>query len=498
MAELAQPVLQPVLTCDQVRECEQRAAQSGVSLQGMMERAGAACAALVQAELPEGPVAVLCGPGNNGGDGYVAARLLAEAGREVRVFELAPGGTLPPEAAVASSAWGGVREPLGAFVPEPGEVVIDALFGAGLSRPLEGDAAEAVRRLNGSGAPVVAVDVPSGVMGDLGEVAGPAVRAAWTVTFGALKLAHVLVPASQRCGRVRVEPVGFEPYIRWDDNFTLHLNAPALWRARYPWPGAAAHKWRRGHLGVFAGGPWSTGAARLAARAGLRAGAGLVTVLCEEASAPVIAPTLTAVMLKPYRGMQDMLGHVVKMDVAVIGPGAGVTEETLRIVGMLASAEKTLVLDADALSVFAGKAGDLAQICAQVPVVMTPHVGEFERVFPGLLGRSANRVEAVREAAAETGGVVLLKGPDTVIATPDGPMAVNVHASPFLATAGSGDVLAGLIGGLLAQGMKPFDAACAGVWLHGDASLRAGPGMTSEDLDGALRESIFRLYAARD
>lgn len=485
-----------ILTCDEVRAAEQEAVTAGISLWDLMRKAGQACADVLHAEFPEGRVVVLAGPGNNGGDAFVAAQRLLDLERTVLLYELAPGSPRTTEGGEASRHWTGGHSPLEDLRLAPEDIVLDGLFGAGLSRQLSGEAAFAVEQVNASGAKVVAIDVPSGVSGDKGAVSGPVIHADVTVTFGAKKPAHVLQPAASLCGEIVVAQIGFGPFVEHVGGHRLMENSPALWAASLRWPDAASHKHQRGRLAVVTGGVGSTGAARLAAQSGLRAGAGLVTLLCPPSALAVAAASVTAVMTASFAGQGELLALSEKATAVVIGPAAGVTPTTRANVEALAKAGRALVLDADALTVFAGQADTLRAVLT-APAVLTPHTGEFERLFPGLLASSANRVEATRTAAAQANAVVLLKGPDTIIAAPGGRAVVNTHATPFLATAGTGDVLAGIIGGLLAQGLDPFDAACAGAWMHGDAGLRAGPGLTSEDLDAALRDVIAALYERR-
>lgn len=260
-------------------------------------------------------------------------------------------------------------------------------------------------------------------------------------------------------------------------------NDPALWRADLPWPGPDAHKHQRGRLGVVSGGRLHTGAARLAARAGLRIGAGLVRILCPPDAGSVIAGAVEAVMVSDFDTPEALAGLAAALDCVVIGPAAGLTEATARNLKALAGTEAALVVDADALTLFKGRAADL-YACLDARDVITPHEGEFERLFPGLL--AAGREAAAAEAARASGATVVLKGRETVIAAPDGRRRINRNGSPWLATAGSGDVLAGLIGGLAAQKMDPFDAASAAVWMHADAAGRFGPGLTAEDLPGLI------------
>lgn len=453
----------------------------------LMERAGAAVADAVCARFARQPTLVLCGPGNNGGDGYVAARLLKDRGWPVEVRSLGEPAT--QDAQAASARWDGVTRPLNGAL-EPG-VWIDALFGAGLSRPLEGPAAAAALRMADVPEQVVAVDVPSGLPGDTGKPQGPAARAALTVTFHAKKPAHLLEPGRDRCGEVLVADIGLGA-----TQSKVVENGPELWLPRFPWPTAASHKHARGRLVVVSGEAWNTGAARLAARAGLRIGAGLVTVLSPPEALAVNAAHLEAVMLRGFETDLELEQAAKDVDAAVIGPAAGVGEPTLLNVLALARTGAALILDADAITVFRDDPDELFSLLDRDDV-LTPHVGEFERLFPGLLARSPERIAAARKAAERAGAVVLLKGSDTVIAAPDGRCAVNGNGSSWLATAGAGDVLAGFIGGLVAQGMESFEAACAGAWIHAEAAELHGPGLISEDLPGLTPAVLRRLFDER-
>jgi hydroxyethylthiazole kinase-like uncharacterized protein yjeF len=453
----------------------------------LMERAGAAVADAVCARFAQQPALVLCGPGNNGGDGYVVARVLAERGWPVEVRSFGEPAT--QDAQAASSRWEGPIQPLNGVL-EPA-LWVDALFGAGLSRPLEGPAAQAAIRMAAAPERVVAIDVPSGVPGDTGEPLGPAASASLTVTFHARKPAHVLEPGRQRCGEVVVADIGLG-----ETQSQTVENGPELWLPRFPWPSAASHKHARGRLIVVSGEAWSTGAARLAARGALRIGAGLVTVLSPPEALASNAAHLEAVMLRPFETDLELEQAARDVDAAVIGPAAGVTDSTLLNVLALARTGAALVLDADAITIFRDDPEELFSVLDRDDV-LTPHPGEFERLFPGLLSGSPERITAARRAAERADAVVLLKGADTVIAAPDGRCAVNGNGSPWLATAGSGDVLAGFIGGLVAQGMESFEAACAAAWIHAEAAELHGPGLISEDLPGLAPAVLRRLYDER-
>jgi len=477
-----------ILSVAQMQAADRAAIDGGIAGLALMERAGAAVAAEVAARWPVGRVVILCGPGNNGGDGYVVARLLAAAGREVEVAALAPPVRPSGDAGLAAADWTGGVAPLAGAAVE-GAVVVDALFGAGLSKPLPAEAEAVLRRAEAGAAAIVAVDLPSGLSGDTGRPLGYAPRADLTVTFHARKVGHALEPGRSLCGDLVIADIGLgqAPTQLWE-------NAPDLWLDHFPWPGAQAYKHARGRLVVISGPAHATGAARLAARAGLRVGAGVVTVLSPPSALLVNAAQLEAVMVRAFKDAQA-LGEAAKgVQAAVIGPAAGVTPQTRANLAALAQAGVRLVVDADALTVFRDDPEALFGLL-DPDDVLTPHPGEFGRVFPGLLEDSPERISAARTAAARAGAVVLLKGPDTVVAAPDGRAAVNVKAPPWLATAGSGDVLAGLIAGLAAQGMPAFEAACAGAWIHAAAGELFGPGLIAEDLPDLAPKVLARLLS---
>lgn len=477
----------PILSISQMAAADAAAIASGTPVSELMERAGAALAAALVERFEPQPVQVLCGPGNNGGDGYVAARRLQALGWPVEVRSLeAP---LTEAARLAAQRWQGKTKALTA-APSAG-LVIDALFGAGLSRPLTGVAAAVAQALALRPGGVIAVDVPSGLPGDTGEPLGACARAQLTVTFHARKLAHVLEPSRSLCGDVVVADIGLGE----TPSQTVE-NSPELWLSQFPWPSVSAHKHARGRLIVVSGDALSTGAARLAARAGLRIGSGLVTLYASPEAAAANAAHLEAVMLRTFDGDLALEQAAAQVDAAIIGPAAGVTQTTLLNVLALARTGAALVLDADAITVFRDDPEALFSVLDRDDV-LTPHAGEFERLFPKLLAGSPERVTAARHAARAAGAVLLLKGPDTVVASPDGRAAVNLNGSRWLATAGSGDVLTGYIGGLMAQGMDSFLAACAGAWIHAEAAELHGPGLVAEDLPGLTPAVLRRLYEDR-
>lgn len=481
----------PILTLAETRATDLEAIAAGESLATLMGRAGVAVAEAVRARWAPCAVTVLCGPGDNGGDGFVAALRLREAGWPVTLSATTPGAGRSEAAAAAERAWrgaGGEVQRLAAASVDGAALVVDAVLGAGLHRAPPSEAIAALARATTLKLPIIAVDLPSGLEGDTGQAPDAAFPSAVTVTFGALKPAHVLQPGRELCGEVVVADIGLPATAG-----RLWENGPDLWLNHYPWPPVSTHKMQRGRLVVVSGAEAHTGAARLAARGGLRIGAGLVTVLTPPDALNVHATALEAVMVRAFDTEAELQELAETADAAVIGPGAGVEEATADNVLALAQTGAALVVDADALTVFRGAPRELFQALDRDDV-LTPHPGEFERVFPGLLASSPERIAAARTAAERAGAVVVLKGADTVIAAPDGRAAVNTNAAPWLATAGSGDVLAGFVAGLLAQGMESFEAACAAVWIHAEAGARFGPGLIAEDLPDLAPAILRDLY----
>jgi hydroxyethylthiazole kinase-like uncharacterized protein yjeF len=391
--------------------------------------------------------------------------------------------------------WPGRDEPLGLSVLDDAGLVVDALFGAGLSRPLEGQARALAEAVNRSAIPVAAIDVPSGLHGDTAKSLGDCTfEAELTVTFFRKKPSHVLLPGRLLCGDIVVADIGIPDAAIEAIKPQLVENGPDQWLADFPWPRLEAHKYARGHCVVVSGPAHATGAARLAARGALRLGSGLVSVASPMDAVAVNAAALTAIMVKPFAGasgLADILKDA-RLNAVVIGPGCGTKPSTKELVAAVLMSKAGAVLDADALTVFRDEPSVMLALLRE-PAVLTPHEGEFDRIFPGLRAKSQTRLEAARTAAATAKCTVLLKGPDTVIAAADGRAVVNGHAPPTLATAGSGDVLAGLIGGLMAQGVDSYKAAAIAAWLHGEAAFRFGPGLIAEDLPELLPEILADL-----
>jgi ADP-dependent NAD(P)H-hydrate dehydratase / NAD(P)H-hydrate epimerase len=482
-----------LLSPQQMAEADRLTIAGGIPGIVLMENAGRAVADAVARRWARRPVLVLSGPGNNGGDGFVAARILAERGWPVRLALFGDRAAMKGDAAAAAERWEGPVEVFGEAVLRGAELVIDALFGAGLARLIDGVAGAVIAALDARAIPVVAVDVPSGVDGASGEVRGCAPFASLTVTFFRRKPGHLLLPGRLHCGEVLVAPIGIPAAVLDRVRPDVAADDPEWWLPAFPWPGPESHKYTRGHA-LVAGGAVMTGAARLAARAAARLGAGLVTVAVPDAAFPIYAAALTGVLVEPTEeiGAFRVLLADVRRNAALIGPGAGTGRATREKALAILDAGKRAVLDADALTVFADDPQALFSAigAAKTPTpVLTPHEGEFARLFD----RSGSKLERARRAARTSGAVMLLKGNDTVIAAPDGQAAISAGAPAELATAGSGDVLAGIVLGLLAQGMPAFEAAAAAVWLHADAARRIGPGLVAEDLIETMPEVLAAL-----
>lgn len=486
-----------VLTTAQMYRADQAAEQCGIPSLSLMEAAGFQVDRAIRQRWPRCRTVVLCGPGNNGGDGFVIARLLRKAGWPVRLGLLGDASTLLGDAAVNAERWqaiGGKIEGLTEDLSDWGRLVVDALFGAGLSRPLDGAAATVIKALRQSQTPCIAVDIPSGVSGDTGAVVGgmeaAALSCALTVTFFRPKPGHIMLPGRDLCGELVVADIGIPGHVLGDLKPDIVVNGPGPWRLPEPL-GSEDHKYKRG-LALVYGSVKMSGAASLASASARRVGAGLVKVCAPKEARPLYleeAPGLMFEAITDSRFLADQRASSV-----LIGPGFGVGEGTMASVVGLLSGGRSIVLDADALTSFSEEAETLfsAIKSSGQDVVLTPHEGEFARLFGK--NEEVDKLTRARTAAKKSGAVVVFKGSDTVIAAPDDRAAMSVNAPPWLATAGSGDVLAGLICGLLAQGLTAWEAGCAGVWLHGEAAQQLGPGLIAEDLVDAIPEVLENAW----
>ena len=479
-----------LLTVEEMYRADAAATTLGVAGETLMANAGAAVAREIAARWLPRPVAVLCGPGNNGGDGFVAARLLGEAGWPVRVALLGRRDALKGDAARHAKLWTGKVEALAPDVLDGATLVVDALFGAGLARPLEGAALAMVESVSARRLACVAVDIPSGVHGDSGAVLGAAIQATLTVTFFRRKPGHLLLPGRQLAGEIVVADIGIpEPRAR------RHPAAPARERSGACGEAPIAGRSRATTNTAAAMSSWRaarhmTGAARLASRAAMRVGAGMVTIAAPPEALPIYAAAMPGVLTAPIAKRTDFV-HLLddaRKRAVLVGPGNGVGDTTRAHALAALATRRPVVLDADALTVFEGAADALGS-AIRGPCVLTPHEGEFARLFD----TAGDKLTRARRAAAATGAVVLLKGADTVVAAPDGRAVIGTNAPPELATAGAGDVLAGFVLGLLGQGMAPFAAASAAVWLHGAAAASFGPGLIAEDLPDLLPRVLSEL-----
>jgi hydroxyethylthiazole kinase-like uncharacterized protein yjeF len=489
-----------LLTTAEMAEADRLTIAGGTPGIELMENAGRAVADAAGHLLQGRRVVVVAGPGNNGGDGFVAARHLADRGHAVRVSFVGDRMRLKGDAALVAERWRGpVQEGSPATLSDC-DIVIDALFGAGLDREVEGVPRAMIEAMNAGNAPVIAVDLPSGVNGTTGTVMGIAVNASQTVTFFRRKIGHLLLPGRLHCGTVHVADIGIPSAVLEQIKPTAFANGPPLWSHAFPRPRPDGHKYFRGHAVVVSGGLSATGAARLAARGALRAGAGLVTIASPRQALSVNAAANLAVMVRPVDGAAELARFLAdkRHNAIALGPGGGVGPAMREQVNAALGSEAALVLDADALTSFANEPTTLVSAIAKRggrSVVLTPHDGEFLRLFNPLseIHNVNSKLEKTRLAAQFCRAVVLLKGPDTVVAAPDRRASIAANAPATLATAGSGDVLTGMIAGLLAQGMAPFEAASAAVWLHGEAAASFGPGLISEDLPDELPRVFRRL-----
>jgi hydroxyethylthiazole kinase-like uncharacterized protein yjeF len=467
-----------VLTTAEMERADRLTIAAGTPGFALMLSAGQAVAEAAMDLIEEGPILVVAGRGNNGGDGFVVAAELAARGREVSVILLCGRDSLQGDAALAARGW---KHPVLPFNPQAigkPALIIDALLGAGLNRPVNGEPYDMIEAINANGAPVLAIDLPSGINGDSGAVMGRIY-----------------------CGRVRVADIGIDPQVLEEIKPQTFENIPQVWRKSFPVPKIDGHKYARGHAIVVSGDMAATGAARMSARGALRAGSGLVTLASPRDALAINASALTAVMVRAIDTIVEFAELLTdkRLNTCVIGPGAGVGERTRDFVLTALSAKRNLVLDADALTSFADAPDHLFEAIKashDPQVVLTPHEGEFPRLFSDISNKHPfrSKLERVRAATERSGAVVLLKGPDTVVASPDGRATIAANAPPWLATAGAGDVLAGIIAGLLAQGVPAFEAASMAVWMHGEAAREAGPGLIAEDLPETVPAVFRRLY----
>lgn len=482
-----------IVSIRQMYLADELAIRSGISGIRLMEAAGQAVADHITGSFTPRPVAVLCGPGNNGGDGYVVARHLTQQGWNVSVYALDEHGPKSGDAHHHAKLWWKLTKEsdgrLSAFSADGHCLVVDAVFGAGLTRPVDGNLGGVFEQIFRAVCPVVSIDLPSGVNGDTGEVPGAAIRADSTVTFFRRKPAHILHPGTSYCGKIMVADIGISETTIPDLNISIRENDPVIWRDGFPVPSSAGHKFDRGHA-VILGGETMTGAARLAARAARRCGAGLSSIAAPRDSFSVYAAGDPGTLVEPIGTIDDFSKMLddSRRNAVLVGPGAGVSDNTKRFTLSALSRGMPIVVDADSLSAFAGEL-DIFKNHTHALCVLTPHEGEFARLF----GLSGDKMSRACEAASVTGAVVLLKGPDTIIAQADGNVIINTNGPPDLATAGAGDVLAGVIVALLAQGMTPFDAAGAGAWIHGETAKSLGAGLIAEDLCEGLPSILKQL-----
>jgi hydroxyethylthiazole kinase-like uncharacterized protein yjeF len=491
-----------LLTTAEMARADRLAIGLGIPGLLLMENAGRAVADAVTARRPAGPIVVVAGPGNNGGDGFVAARVLAERGFQVRVALLGSREALQGDAADALARWQGPVEPAEPKSVQGAALIVDAMYGAGLNRPVEGKALAIIEAISAGTTPSIAIDVPSGISGDTGAVLGPAaVKAIETVTFFRRKPGHLLMPGRLHCGKVTVADIGISDVVLDEIRPQTWANEPLLWLSAFPRPSVTGHKYGRGHVVVVSGKMPSTGAAKLAARGALRSGAGLVTIASPADALAAHAAESVAVMVRQIGDAEELAAFLSdkRLNTVALGPGGGVGEGMRRLVAAALKSDAAVVLDADALTSFAGRLEELAAAIERrpkTPVILTPHEGEFVRLFSRIYKNTKvkSKHERATLAASQCGAIVLLKGPDTVIASPDGRTAITANAPATLATAGSGDVLAGIISGLLAQHMPAFEAASAAAWLHGEAAAEFGPGLISEDLPDMLPKVYRRLF----
>jgi NAD(P)H-hydrate epimerase len=484
-----------IIGASQMRQADELTIESGTESFELMLNAAAAVADEITKHLDNNKKAlVLCGPGNNGGDGFMAAKILKDRGWQVRVSCLTDVNNLKGDAAKAAAEWGEEVTSFAQTEPAPSEIVVDAIFGTGFHGILADEIAILFQKIKDVKAVVVAVDIPSGVNGDTGEADRNTLHASMTVTFFRKKLGHVIMPGLAYSGPTAIHDIGIKRGVLETTGIAAYENHPFLWQNRLRRKSLHDNKYTLGHA-IILGGSRMTGAAMLAAHSALRVRAGMCTIAAPMEAATAYQSYLPSLIYEPYGDLSLFAEHIAdrRRSAVLIGPGAGKEDAYNLRQAIIKCCElgerKSIVLDADALNVFQGFREELFEVLHK-RCVLTPHEGEFERIFDDLEGIKPLRAI---EAAAISGAVMLLKGSDTVIATPDGKCVINTNGPPDLATAGSGDVLAGMITGLMAQGIPAFESACAASWIHGEAAYSFGPGLISSDLPDLIPQVLKEL-----
>lgn len=486
-----------ILTAQEMRQADQSAIAAGAKGIELMTAAGHAVAHKIAQEFAPCPVLVLCGKGNNGGDGFIVAGLLEKAGWPVRVACLSKITELKGDAALAAKTFSGKVEALNSNLGiKDARIVVDAVFGTGFTGTLEPELVTLFDKVRAKSPAVIAVDMPSGIDADSGTIAEGTLKADITVTFCRRKIAHMIYPSRTWCGRVVRSDIGIDDSVIAQQTVLAYENNPALWVASLPVPGHDSHKFTRGHVSVY-GGTFRTGAAALAARAAQRAGAGLVSIASADSAQLYYRLAAASLMVDECNTLDDYKAILAdeRRTAAVIGPGALPAqggEEDLRAAVLAAVATpKVVVLDGDVFRAFEHQPAQLFGQLDPTRHVMTPHAGEFLRLFGTPDG---SKLDQARAAAKKANAVIVYKGADTIIAAPEGLAVIDVSGPPTLATAGSGDVLAGLIAGFAAQGMPAFFAACASVYLHSHSARLHGLGLTAEDIISNIHQALNHLF----
>ncbi|MEP3419814.1 MAG: NAD(P)H-hydrate dehydratase [Lentilitoribacter sp.] len=491
-------MMHELLTPEQMSTADALMIKSGIVGIELMKCAGAFVFDVLRQHFPNAKtVLVVAGVGNNGGDGFILAELLKKNGYDVAVTIIGDDTKIAGDARLAFDTISQGIQLIKNPDLEVYDLIVDGIFGAGLKREVKGDFADIIHAINASATDVLAIDLPSGINGQTGQVSGCAIKAQATATFFRYKPGHVLFPGRELSGKVYLGQFGITQKVLGQISPRLNLNTPALWQDHYPILKATGHKYSRGHALSVSGGLDKSGAARLMAKAALRMGAGLVTIACPSETMSAHAARTDAIMLTKMDN-EDELSNILddkRINAVCVGPGLDPNEQTRSFVKIILNTDKSVVLDAGALSAFSDKPSTLCGLIRtrSSPTILTPHDGEFERLFPELIS-TQDKVKRTKVASETSSATVVLKGPDTVIAKSSDNAAITNNAPPWLATAGSGDVLCGLIAALLAQGMPEFEAACTGVWFHGEAGTQAGPGIISSELEKALKTVIENVY----
>ena len=476
-----------ILSSKQVYEVEKNIKPSF----DLMNNAGKLSAKYINKNLPKKNILVLCGTGGNGGDGFITGNELKKYKWNVTISIIGDIEKITGDSLKAYKKLKIKNTNFNDINLDNIDYVIDAIFGIGLNRNLDNEYIKTIEKINNKKLPVIALDIPSGVNSDNGTISNATFNCFLTLTYSAYKLGHYLLPSAEKCGKIVLLDIGIPKPLIKNTKPVINLNSPSIWKDKIVWPKVNDHKYSRGCIVIIGGPKEMTGAARLAAKAAQRAGSGIVILACDKNSSDIYYRTLTSQIVKSYRNIPE-LKNIIKdkrINSVVIGPGLGINNKN--VVKNVLKHSNNIIIDADAITCFQNDIKSFKDLIRNKTVILTPHEGEFKKLFPNIKG---NLVDKAIYAAKKLNSIIVLKSANTIIASQNNHVILNKYGSRWLATAGSGDVLAGIIGALLSNGMDAFHAAAFGVWIHSSAGIYFGPGLIAEDISDLIPKIYKKIY----